>query len=168
MDKVIIIGCPGSGKSTFARKLSKLTGLPLYYLDMMYWNEDRTTVPKETFISALNDVLAEPLWIIDGNYISTMEMRMEKCDTVFFLDYTTDVCISGVTERMGKPREDMPWFEVEPDKEFMSFIQNFETDQRHRIFELLSRYSYKKTIVFHTRDEAEQYLAEYNCELFGR
>ena len=53
MEKVIIIGCPGSGKSTFGRQLKRITGLPLYHLDMMLWNEDGTTVSKEIFIERL-------------------------------------------------------------------------------------------------------------------
>ncbi len=109
MKKVIIIGCPGSGKSTFGRKLRDATGLPLYHLDMMYWNEDRTTVSKEVFLKRLQDAMSKPEWIIDGNYGSTMETRLNACDTVFFLDYNVEVCIAGVEERKGQPRSDMPW-----------------------------------------------------------
>lgn len=59
MKKVIIIGCPGSGKSTFARTLQKKTGLPLFYLDMLKWNSDKTTVSKEIFLDRLNGIEAE-------------------------------------------------------------------------------------------------------------
>ena len=48
--KVIIIGSPGSGKSTFARKLRDITGLPLHYLDMIWHRPDKTTVSKEEFL----------------------------------------------------------------------------------------------------------------------
>ena len=108
MERVIIIGCPGSGKSTFGRKLKHITGLPLYHLDMMFWNEDKTTVSKEIFIERLHEVMSNPKWIIDGNYGSSMEMRIKECDTVFFLDYPTEICIDGIKERKGKPRSDMP------------------------------------------------------------
>ena len=89
MKRVIIIGCPGSGKSTFARELHARTNLPLYYLDMLYWNADRTTVPKAEFRRRLGEVLEKDSWIIDGNYGSTMEMRMAASDTVIFFDYPT-------------------------------------------------------------------------------
>ena len=112
MEKVIIIGCPGSGKSTFGRKLKHITGLPLYHLDMMFWNEDKTTVSKEIFIERLQEVMSNPKWIIDGNYGGSMEMRIKECDTVFFLDYPTEVCIDGIIKRKGKPRSDMPWVET--------------------------------------------------------
>jgi len=159
MQKVIIIGCPGSGKSTFGKKLNKVTGIPLYHLDMMYWNEDKTTVGKEIFLDRLQNVLSSPEWIIDGSYGSTMEMRLKECDTVFFLDYPTDICLEGVRERRGKPRSDMPWFETDAvDEEFISFIENFNNESRPQIMELLEKYSDKDIIVFHSREESEQFL----------
>ena len=163
MKKVIIIGCPGSGKSTFGRALQGITGLPLYHLDMMYWNEDKTTVDKETFIGRLKAVMSTPEWIIDGNYASTMEMRFAECDTVFFLDYPTDVCIEGVKSRVGKPRSDMPWVEEETlDDEFMLFIQNYNSESRARVLELIQKYSQKNVIVFQSRQESEIYLSSLN------
>ena len=60
MEKVIIIGCPGSGKSTFGRKLKRITGLPLFHLDMMFWNEDKTTVSKEVFTARLREAMSNP------------------------------------------------------------------------------------------------------------
>lgn len=85
MKKIIIPGCPGSGKSTFARALQKQTGLPLFYLDRMNWNPDRTTVEKDVFLERLQEVLSREEWILDGNYGSTIELRLQACDTAFFL-----------------------------------------------------------------------------------
>ena len=104
MRKVIVIGCPGGGKSTFSRKLHDLTDLPLYHLDRMYWNPDRTKVEKSVFRERLAEVIGKDAWIIDGNYGSTMEWRIEASDTVFFLDYPTEVCLEGIRARKGKPR----------------------------------------------------------------
>ena len=101
MKKIIIIGCPGSGKSTFARALHEKLGVPLYHLDMMYWNADKTTVEKDVFQARLAAVLEKEAWIVDGNYASTMEQRLAACDTVFFLDYPLEVCLDGVRERRG-------------------------------------------------------------------
>ena len=158
MQRVMIIGCPGSGKSTFARSLTAKTGLPLYYLDMMYWNPDRTIKPKEEFRAALRETVALPEWIIDGNYGSTLELRMEACDTVIFLDYPLEVCLSGVEERRGKPRPDMPWVETEPDLEFIEFITKFNEESRPMIVGLLEQYKNKNVIVFTSRGEADEYL----------
>ncbi len=158
MKKVMIIGCPGSGKSTFARVLAKKTGLPLYYLDMMYWNPDRTTKPKEEFRAALRETVALSEWIIDGNYGSTLEIRMEACDTVIFLDYPVEVCLSGVEERHGKPRADMPWVETEPDLEFIEFIKKYNEESRPKVIDLLEKYKDKNIIIFTSRSEADDYL----------
>lgn len=159
MKKVIIIGCPGSGKSTFARKLSAATHLPLHHLDMLYWNSDRTTVERSVFDRRLKAVIDESEWIIDGNYARTMEMRMKECDTVFFLDYPTEVCIKGIEERRGKHRSDMPWVEAtEVDEEFVAFVSSFNTESRPKVVALLEKYASKDIIVFHSRAEAEEYL----------
>ena len=158
MNKVIVIGCPGSGKSTFSRALQNLTGLPLYHLDLLYWNSDRTTVSKEVFRERLQNVLMLDSWIIDGNYGSTMEMRMSECDTVFFLDYPLEVCINGVRERKGKTRSDMPWIETEDDEELLEFIKNYNTQSRPKVLELLEKYKEKNIVIFKSREEADEYL----------
>ena len=87
MKKIIIPGCPGSGKSTFARALQKQTGLPLFYLDRMNWNPDRTTVEKDVFLERLQEVLSREEWILDRNYGSTIDLRLQACDTAFFLKF---------------------------------------------------------------------------------
>lgn len=158
MNKVIVIGCPGGGKSTFARMLHEKTGLPLYYLDLMYWNADRTTVDRAVFHERLHATMEKESWIIDGNYTSTMEMRLAACDTVFFLDYSLEVCLAGIDARRGKSRPDMPWVEDEVDEEFIAFIKNYSTDSRPKVMELLGRYSDKNIVIFKTRAEADAFL----------
>ena len=158
MNKVIVIGCPGGGKSTFARMLHEKTGLPLYYLDLMYWNADRTTVDRAVFHERLHATMEMESWIIDGNYASTMEMRLAACDTVFFLDYSLEVCLAGIDARRGKSRPDMPWVETEGDEEFIAFIKNYGADSRPKVMELLGRYSDKNIVIFKTRAEADAFL----------
>ena len=158
MKKVIVIGCPGIGKSTISRELHKKTGIPLYHLDMMYWNADKTTVEKSVFIERLSVVLEKDEWIIDGNYSSTMELRMAACDTVIFLDYPLDVCLDGIKERRGKPRGDMPWIETEEDAEFIEFIKSYDEQQKPKVLELLEKYSDKNIVNFKSREEADAFL----------
>ena len=86
MKRVIVIGSPGAGKSTFARKLKDKTGLPLYYLDRIFHKPDRTTVNHEEFDQKLQTILQTDRWIIDGNYQRTLPLRFEACTDVFFLD----------------------------------------------------------------------------------
>ena len=158
MKKIIVIGCPGSGKSTFATALHKITGIELFHLDMMYWNAEKTTVDKAVFRERLQSAMQNEEWIIDGNYGSTMEMRMQECDTVFFLDYPADICLEGVRERMGKPRADMPWIETEEDSEFMNFIINYNQESRPKVIELLNKFSDRKIYIFKNRNQAEDFL----------
>jgi len=158
MKKVIVIGCPGSGKSTVSRALHNKAGIPLYHLDMMYWNANKTTVEKSVFLERLSAVLGKNDWIIDGNYGSTMELRMAACDTVIFLDYPHDVCLDGIKERRGKPRSDMPWIETEEDAEFIEFIKSYNEQQKPKVLELLEKYSDKNIIVFKSREEADTFL----------
>ncbi len=158
MKKIIVIGCPGSGKSTFSRALHHKTGIPLYPLDRMYWNADKTTVEKRIFLARLATAMAKDAWIIDGNYGSTMELRLQACDTVFFLDYPLAVCLNGVRERRGKPRSDLPWVETEEDAEFIEFIKGYNDVQRPKVLELLKKYSEKNIVVFTSREQADAFL----------
>ena len=160
MKKIIVIGCPGSGKSTLSRALHQKTGIPLYYLDMMYWNADRTVVEKSVFRGRLSDTLQKDTWIIDGNYGSTMELRLQACDTVIFLDYPPEVCLDGVKQRRGKPRADMPWVEYEEDTEFTEFIKSYNAQSRPIVIELLEKYADKDIYIFKTRDEADAFLKQ--------
>ena len=161
MNKVIIIGCPGSGKTTFAEKLQKCTGLPLYYLDAIWHKPDKTHIPREEFDQRITEIFSEEKWIIDGNYGSTMQLRLEKCDTVFFLDYPLDICLAGVRERAGKPRSDMPWTEdpEHEDEEFISFIKSYNSKSRPVITELLGKYPNKNIVIFKQRSDADEFLS---------
>lgn len=158
MRKAIIIGCPGAGKSTFGRKLAAKTGLPLYYLDMIWHKPDRTTASREEFDEKLEEILATDEWIIDGNYQRTLLRRLDECDTVFFFDLPNDICLSGAIERLGKVREDMPWHDDELDDDFREWIQNFPNYQLP-VIEFLLKSCYSGDIVrFTNRKEADDYI----------
>ncbi len=160
MKKIIIIGCPGSGKTTFAEKLNKITGLPLYYLDAIWHKPDKTHIPREEFDEKISRIFEEPEWIIDGNYKRTIEMRMKECDTVFLFDLPTEACLQGVRDRIGKERYDLPWLETELDDEFRSFIEDFPKDTLPYIYDLIDKYkSEKKVIIFKSREAADAFSA---------
>lgn len=78
MKKVILIGSPGAGKSTFGRRLRDITGLPLYYLDQLWHRPDKTTVSREEFDRRLREILLNDQWILDGNYQRTLEVRLKE------------------------------------------------------------------------------------------
>ena len=113
---------------------------------------------KSVFKERLARVMETDAWIIDGNYSSTMELRLAACDTVFFLDLPTDVCLDGVRARRGKARRDMPWIETEEDIEFTNFIKAFREKTRPEILSFLDRYREKNIIVFQSREQSEEFL----------
>ena len=161
MNKVIVIGCPGSGKSTFAKKLHSKTGLPLYHLDMLFWNSDKTHVTRELFDQRLDNVLKQDRWIIDGNYGRTLEKRLIECDTVFLLDLPVSDCLSGAINRIGKPRDDMPWIEQEFDNEFKNQIVNFPQKELPYIYELLNKYPQKELVILNSRGQINLYISKH-------
>lgn len=159
MDRIIIIGSPGAGKSCFARKLRDMTGLPLYYLDQVYHKPDRTTVTREEFDRKLLEIMETDNWIIDGNYQRTLPIRFEACTDVFFLDYPLEQCLEGAALRIGIKREDLPWIEEEFDPEFRQYILDFHRDQLPRIYELVEQYQdIKRITIFHSREEADEWI----------
>ena len=160
MEKIIIIGSPGAGKSTFARALRDRTGLPLFYLDRLWHRPDKTNVSREEFDAALDDILRRDRWIIDGNYIRTMERRLQACDTVFLLDLPAEACLEGARARVGKAHEDLPWIETEFDPEFRQWILDFPKDQLPVIYKLLERYRLgRNVVIFKSREEADEWLS---------
>ena len=162
--KIIVIGCPGSGKSTFCRRLHELTGIELFHLDMLYFNADRTIVEREVFMERLNGVLERDSWIIDGNYLRTMPLRLSACDAVFFFDIPLEQCLEGAASRIGTVREDLPWTEKELDPEFRQYIIDFPKDQLPVIRRLLKdacgtgSSGSPSLIAFTARDQADEFI----------
>lgn len=160
MSKVIVIGCPGAGKSVFSQKLSNVTHLPLYHIDMLYHKKDGTHISREKLENKLKNIFKNDDWIIDGNYQKTLEMRMKECNTIFLLDFPTDVCLEGAKSRIGKKRDDLPWIEEKLDENFEQCIINFRNEKLQQIYELLDKYKENRDIiVFKSRKEADDYIS---------
>lgn len=155
--KIIVIGCSGSGKSTFSRRLAEKTGLPLYSLDNIWWKSDRTHIERDNFIQIQSDIMKTDSWIIDGNFRSTLEYRIKNSDMVFFLDIPVEDCINGYFERFGKPREDCPLIDTEIDYELIEYIKNFNNECKPIIIDLLAKYK-TNVITFKSRNEIDFYL----------
>jgi adenylate kinase family enzyme len=111
MKRVIVIGSGGAGKSTFARKLAGVTGLPLIHLDRLYWRPGWIETPRDEWERIVRETVAGDEWIIDGNFGGTMEIRLGACDTVVLLDVPRFTCIRRAIKRrvthIGRSRPDM-------------------------------------------------------------
>ena len=158
MKKAIVIGCPGSGKTTFAEGLSKKTEIQLFYLDAVWHRPDKTHIPREEFDVKIGEILAKDSWIIDGNYQRTLDMRMAAADTVFLFDLPSEVCLEGAVARLGKVRREMPWIDTELDRDFKREIEEFGSKNLPKIYELLEKYKDKSITVFKSRKEADDFL----------
>lgn len=159
MERILIIGCPGAGKSTFARKLASKTNIPLHYLDMIWHRPDRTTIDRDEFDERLHELISGDRWILDGNYLRTLPLRLMRCDTVFLFDLPLETCLAGAHERLGKDRVDMPWTDDEMDPEFRQWILDFPSTQLPVIDLLLERHRpHLRIIRFHTRKEADDFI----------
>ena len=159
MKRAVVIGCSGSCKSVFSRKLRDATGLSLYYLDMIWHKPDGTNISREKFDKQLDSIISRDSWIIDGNYQRTLETRIKACDTVFLFDLPTEICIEGALSRIGKKREDMPWFENELDPEFRQWIESFRANQLPEVYRLLEKYkNNREIVVFRTREQADKFI----------
>ena len=156
--RIVILGCPGSGKSTFAKDLHRRTGLPLYHLDNIWWNADRTHITRDAFDERLSAILKEEAWILDGDYSRTYEMRIAACDTVIFLDYDEKTCMTGIESRTGTERTDMPWTEQTLDPELADTVKRYRTENRPSVYTLLEQYADKERRIFVTREEAGAWL----------
>ncbi len=159
MNKIVVVGPSGAGKSTLSRKLSSKLNISLYHLDNIFWNSDKTHITKEEFDKKLEEILSLDNYIIDGDYSRTYEARFKNSDTIIFLNYPLDLCINGVSERIGKKRLDIPWVEEEFDPLFMQWIKNWFIETKPILLNLLDKYRDTKTIIeFKDRNQANDFI----------
>ncbi|MBO6040645.1 MAG: AAA family ATPase [Oscillospiraceae bacterium] len=158
-NRIIVLGCPGSGKTTLAESLHARTGLPLFHLDSIWWKADRTHISREEFDRRLQTILHGERWIIDGDYSRTYEPRFSRCDTVVFLDCSEEECMAGIRERVGKPRPDMPWTEERLDPELTELVRRYRAENRPALVRLIGKYPDRRVFIFKTRAQAQAWVS---------
>lgn len=140
------------------KKLQKCTGLPLIHLDNIWWKPDKTHISRSEFDRILDSIIREETWILDGDYSRTYEVRMNACDTIFFLDYSEEECMSGIQERVGIERSDMPWTEAQLDPELEEEVRKYRAEKRPVVLELLEKYKEKEIHIFRSREETATWM----------
>ena len=107
--RVLVTGLAGSGKSTFSRTLALKTGLPLIHLDLSFWKPGWVAPSESEWREQQRRLLAGDAWIADGNYHATLDLRLERADTVVVLDTPWPVCVGRALRRgVRKPDGEMP------------------------------------------------------------
>lgn len=105
MQRILVIGSGGAGKTTFSTALAQATGLPLIHLDRHYWRSGWKATPREEWWRIVDGLIRGPEWIMDGNYGGTMEPRLAAADTVVFLDTPRLTCLARVVRRRAVHRK---------------------------------------------------------------
>lgn len=165
--RIMIIGSCGSGKTTLAMQLSKKTNIPVIHLDKEYWQAGWVETPKELWMEKQRKLLLGQCWIVDGNYSGSLHIRLEKADTVIFLDYNRYLCLYRVSKRwisnMGKVRSDMAEGCIEKiDLPFIKFVWRFPIDSRNKIVNKLKEYNNVNIISLRSPKETKLFLRSLN------
>lgn len=167
MQRVLIVGSGGAGKSTLARQLGECTGLPVVHLDVHFWQAGWQSVSRETFDAFLAQALAEGRWIMDGNYDRTLTWRLERADTLIFLDLSRWICLYRIFARVwryrGRTRPDLaPGCPEQVDRAFTRWVWRYPIDVRPQMLEHLeaARTAGKTVVHLRTRREVAAWVRE--------
>jgi adenylate kinase family enzyme len=166
MQRVLVIGSGGAGKSTFAKRLGEATGLPVVHLDARYWRPGWNPTPKEEWTRTVDEIAARDAWIMDGNYGGTLDRRLAACDTVLFLDVPRAVCLWRALRRSlryrGRSRPDMaPGCPERMTLDFVRWIWTYPHAHRPDILRRLEAVATEKCVVSLKSTQAvEQFLRD--------
>jgi len=170
MRRVMIIGQPGSGKSTLARKLGERTGLPVFHIDEIHWKAGWVERTQEEKIALCQEVHAQDAWIFEGAHTRTWPERVQRCDTVIWLDYPVGIRFWRVVKRSlrywGRTRPDLP--DGCPERfswEFYRWIWNTRKTGTERIQKLLAHLPEgKEVVVIRSLKAVDDYVATCSDE----
>ena len=152
MEKILIIGCSGGGKSTLARKIGNILTLPVIHLDIHFWKSGWIESTDEEWIPKVKELIKQDKWVMDGNFGETIPIRVEAADTVIFLDTSRTLQLWGVFTRVlkfyGKTRPDLP--EGCPERfdwAFTKWVWQYNKNNRPKILNFLTNYKDSKNII---------------------
>jgi adenylate kinase family enzyme len=163
VERVVIVGSGGAGKSTLAVRLGRALDLPVIHLDREYWQAGWVGRSDEEFDARLEELLARPRWIMDGNFGRTMARRFAAADTIVMLDLPAWRCTWRALQRAlkhrGRTRPDMaPGCPERIDLEFLRWIWDYPRRSRPRVMQTIEAARQGRRVVI-LRSEAE--VAEF-------
>jgi len=164
LKKICVIGPCGAGKSTLAKEIASILKIPLFHLDQLFWKENWQSIGQDALKKKLVHVMeTHTTWIIDGNYSSSLELRIAQADTIIFLDYPRRIYFFRVLKRLltnwGKVRDDMADGCVEKiDFDFLKFVWNFQHGSRIRVIEILNKYDTCQQFMFTSPKQTKAFL----------
>ena len=164
MEKIVIIGSPGAGKSTFARKLSSILKIKVIHLDRVFWRSRWKEKPIDTRIDILEKIVREKQWIIEGTYLGASEPRLNAADTIIFLDIYPAMCLQRIIKRhheyRGCSRRDIPeGCKDKPNLIRILKVMIFPFRGRRTLKRKLRNYHSKQIIWLRSTKEVESFLA---------
>ena len=173
MKRVMIIGNCGAGKSTLAKKIHDLTQLRLIHLDQEYWLPGWIEPDLGIWSQKLTDLVNQDEWIIDGNYGSTMEMRMKRADTIVLMEVSTWKSMIRVIKRVikhyGRTRDDMAaGCDERLDLSFLHYVLVYNFTRKPANERKIKTFGQGKTIVrLKSNRDIEHYLSGLKAKAFA-
>lgn len=145
MERILVVGPCGAGKSTLAVELGERLDLPVHHLDQLHWHPGWVEGSTEDLQAQLAAITAGERWLIDGNYGGTMAGRLARADTVVYLDYPVSLCLRRLLGRLwtyrGRTRPDMTEGCPERfDLAFFLYVMRWNSGPRLRTEERLAAY----------------------------
>ena len=170
MEKILVLGSSGSGKSTFARQLGQALNIKVLHLDSHYWLPDWTETTPEAWEKKLGNLLLQDQWVMDGNYTSSLEKRLSYADTAIFLDISRTVCLTRCFRRLaqnwGRSRQELaPGCYEKMDWEFFQWIWTYSRKRKPVILKMLNQQQAEVQIILLKREQIANFLAEQRMDV---
>jgi adenylate kinase family enzyme len=152
MDRILIIGSSGAGKTTLATWLGRRLDLPVIHLDSHYWRSNWTVPLAEEWRTRVSELVQGDKWVMDGNFGGSLDIRLPACDTIIFLDFPRRISLWRILKRWaqwhGHTRPDLaPDCSERLNWEFLRWVWNFPRETRPKILEKIRPYRTGKNII---------------------
>jgi adenylate kinase family enzyme len=166
MKRIAVIGAGGAGKTRLARTLGRMLGLPVIHLDAHYYGPGWQPSAPADWTARHRQLAAGQRWVLDGNYASTLGLRLERADTIIFLDLPPLLCAWQVLWRWAlgrlRPAPDLPpGLRPKLDRQFLAYVLGFRRHRRPALLVELSRWSHGRTVVVvRSRQAIKRFIAQ--------